>query len=285
MSVQTESIPRRSERKDTFDRTWVLWLVTSGVLALLLIPVVVVTFFSFNSQKSLIVFDQASLRWYRELFGDPSMVQSLALSTEIALLSALIALTLGTMLAFGIQRGSRRAASASTGTVFLRLVTPETATGAALFLMFSQLDIPLSFWTITVGHVALSTALVTVIVRSRLANLGEDLEQAAQDLGAGRLQSLWLVVLPPMRATLVSSGLLAFVISFDNFITTYFTAGIGVQPLPLRIYSMLRFGVTPEVNAAGVVMLIFVVATILATYLVYRIVQKVQARANRREAW
>ena len=275
---------RATRPSETFDRTWVLWLATLAVLVLLLAPVLVVAVFSFNSQNSLIVFESPSLRWYREVFNDPTMVDSLALSTEIALLSSTASVVLGTLLALGIQRGARVGARASGGTVFLRLVTPETATGAALFLMFSQAHITLSFWTITVGHVAILTALVTVIVRSRLATLGDDLEEAAQDLGAGRLRALWLVVIPPMRSTLISAGVLAFVVSFDNFITTYFTAGLGAQPLPLRIYSMLRFGVTPEVNAVGMVMLVFVTVAIALSFGAMHLARRVRPRTQVVEA-
>jgi ABC-type spermidine/putrescine transport system permease subunit II len=247
-----------SRRRETFDRTWLLWTVTVFVLVLMLLPVVVVVLFSLNSQSSLIVFKHPSLIWYRTLLHDSAMLGSLRISVEIAVLAAVASLILGTLLAFGMQRGSRAGSGASGSMVFLRLVTPETATAASLFLLFTQLHVTLSFWTIVVGHVALCTAFVAVVVRSQLSGLNREVEFAAQDLGARRLGALWLVVIPQLRWTLVSAGLLAFVLSFDDFVTTYFTAGVGPQPLPLRIYSMLRFGVTPEVNAAGIAMLVVV---------------------------
>ena len=248
-------------------RPWILWGVTVFVLALMLLPVVVVMMFSLNSQSSLIIFRHASLTWYRTLLQDGAMLGSLLTSAEIAVIAALASLLLGTLLAFGMQRGTRTGSATAGGLVFLRLVTPETATAAALFLLLTQLKITLSFWTIVAGHVALCTAFVAVVVRSQLSGINRETEYAAQDLGARRLSALWLVVIPQLRPTLLAAGLLAFVLSFDDFVTTYFTAGVGTQPLPLRIYSMLRFGVTPEVNAAGMLMLGVVAVVLSATAL------------------
>jgi ABC-type spermidine/putrescine transport system permease subunit II len=258
----------------TARRAWVLWTVTVAVLALMLLPVAVVVLFSLNSQNSLIIFRHPSVTWYRVLFHDGPMLGSLGISAEIAAIATAGSLLLGTLLAFGMQRGSRPSAAASGGMVFLRLVTPETATAASLFLLFTQLHITLSMWTIVAGHVALCTAFVTVIVRSQLSGLNREIEYAAQDLGARRMGALWLVVIPQLRWTLVSAGLLAFVLSFDDFVTTYFTAGVGAQPLPLRIYSMLRFGVTPEVNAAGITMLAIVAALLAVVALAVVIVRR-----------
>ncbi len=243
-----------------------LWAVTGVVLGLMMVPVIVVLLFSLNSQDSLIVFRHFSSTWYRTLFHDSGMLSSLRVSIELAVLAAVISTMLGTALAVGMTRGSRRASAAAGGVAFLRLVTPETATAAALLLLFTQLKVTLSFWTILAGHLALCTAFVTVIVRSRLVGMNREVEYAAQDLGSRRFQAVWLVVLPPLLRTLIAAALLAFVLSFDDFVTTYFTSGTGAQPLPLRIYSMLRFGVTPEVNAAGVLMLgiMAIVLTIVA---------------------
>jgi len=264
----------RSDRPGNARRPWVLWAITVLVLALMLLPVAVVMLFSLNSQSSLIVFRNVSLTWYRTLFHDGPMLSSLLISAEIAVIAALASLLLGTLLAFGMQRGGRAGSTTANGMVFLRLVTPETATAAALFLLLTQMKFTLNFWTIVAGHVALCTAFVAVVVRSQLSGINRETEYAAQDLGARRLGALWLVVIPQLRATLVAAGLLAFVLSFDDFVTTYFTAGVGTQPLPLRIYSMLRFGVTPEVNAAGVVMLAMVAVVLTATALGVVIVRR-----------
>ncbi|MBS1675850.1 MAG: ABC transporter permease [Actinobacteria bacterium] len=275
------STMRLGGRRETFDRTWWLWAITGAVLALMFIPVVVVMLYSLNSEKSLIVLGSLSTRWYDKLFHDSAMLTSLRISVEIAVLTALLSTTFGTLLAIGWQRAWPPAANAAGGSILLRLVVPETAVAASLFLLFTQLQVVLSFWTILAGHVALAIAFVAVIVRSQLVSLNAEIESAAQDLGASRVGALWLVVIPALRPTIATAGLLAFVLSFDDFVTTYFTAGVGAQPLPLQIYSMLRFGVTPEANAAGIVMLVLT-ATVLT--LAAAVVLLVKHRRRRREA-
>lgn len=253
---------RTGRRPTAFDRPRFLWLVTGLTLIFLFLPIAVVVVYSFNAGDSLVNFEGASLRWYRTLFTDGEMLASLWLSLRVALIASLASVVLGTMLAFGIHRRRGRIGQVNQVSVVLRVVTPETATGVALLLMFTQLGMTLNTTTLVLSHIALCIAFVTVIVQSRLALLNPEIEEAAMDLGATRLQAMWLVALPMLRPAIVASGLLAFVLSFDNFITSFFTSGIGVPPLPVRIYSMIRFGVTPEINAAGVLMLIVTVVAI-----------------------
>lgn len=240
------------------ERPRVLRLVTALVLAFLLVPVAVVAVFSLNSERSLVVMGSLDTRWYRQLAHDGDVLASLSYSLRIALAATAIATVLGTALAIGLRRASRVAARSTEAAILLRLVAPETATAVALLLLFTQLSIPLSTGTLLAAHVALTLAFVTVLVRSRLANLDAQLEEAALDLGATPLQAIRLVILPLIAPAIASGALLAFVLSFDNFITSFFATGIGTQPLPVRIYSMLRVGVTPEVNAIGVLMLAIV---------------------------
>lgn len=245
----------------SIDRPRFLWVVTGATLAFLFAPLVVVAVFSFNSSASLTSLDGASLRWYRAIFDDADLLASLRLSVVIAVIASVASVVLGTLVAVGIRRGSRRIGGATNGSVFLRVLTPETATGVALLLLFTQLGIPLSTTTVVVSHTVLCLAFVAVVVGSRLALLNPDVEEAAMDLGATRLQAFRLVALPVLWPSIVAAGLLSFVLSFDNFITSFFTSGVGVPPLPVRIYGMLKFGVTPVVNAIGVLMLL---ATVLA---------------------
>ncbi|MET1132228.1 MAG: ABC transporter permease [Aeromicrobium sp.] len=246
----------------TFDRPRFLWVVTGLTLAFLFVPVVVVTVFSFNSSASLTSLDGASLRWYRAFFDDVDLLASLRLSVVIALVSSVASVVLGTLVAVGIRRGTRFIGGPTNGSVFLRVLTPETATGVALLLLFTQLGIPLSTTTVVISHTVLCLAFVAVVVGSRLALLSPQIEEAAMDLGATRLHAFRLVALPVLWPSIVAAGLLAFVISFDNFITSFFTSGLGVPPLPVRIYGMLKFGVTPVVNAIGVLMLVGTVVAV-----------------------
>lgn len=261
-------------RTATFDRPRTLWVVTFSVLVLLYLPLAVVFLYSFNSSESLVQFEGFSLRWYRAVLDDGEMLASLRVSVEVALLTTVFSVLLGTLLSFGIVRAMPLLGRPAQASVLLRVVTPETATGVALLLMFTQLGFTLSRVTLVLAHVALTIAFVAVVVTSRLTALNDEVEEAAMDLGATRLQSVWLVAVPSLRPAIVASALLAFVLSFDNFITSFFTTGIGVPPLPVRIYSMIRYGVSPEVNAIGALMLVITVATIVVAMVASRLASR-----------
>jgi ABC-type spermidine/putrescine transport system permease subunit II len=268
-------------RSGGVDRPRFLWVVTGLTLAFLFTPLVVVAVYSFNSTDSLTSFDGASLRWYRAFFNDADLVASLRLSLVIATVASIASVVLGTLVAVGIRRGSRKAGAPTNASVFLRVLTPETATGVALLLMFTQAGISLSTTTVIISHTVLCLAFVAVVVGSRLALLNPEVEEAAMDLGATRLQAFRLAALPVLWPSIVAAGLLAFVLSFDDFITSFFTSGVGVPPLPVRIYGMLKFGVTPVVNAIGVLML---VATAIAVGLALLLTAQVRKlRSNQLE--
>jgi ABC-type spermidine/putrescine transport system permease subunit II len=256
--------------KAGFDRPRFLWVVTALTLVFLYVPLAVVFAYSLNNSSSLTAFHGASLRWYRVLFADHAMLSSLWVSLEIAVVATAGSVVLGTMLAFGIHRGLKSLGRPVNAMVFLRIVTPETATGVAMLLMFTQLGITLSIFTIIISHIAMCVAFVTVVIYSRLVLLNDEAEESAMDLGATRLGAVWLVAVPALRPAIIASALLSFVLSFDDFITSFFTSGIGIPPLPVRIYGMLREGVTPEVNAVGTLMLVITAAAIGLAALVAR---------------
>jgi ABC-type spermidine/putrescine transport system permease subunit II len=258
------------DSKAGFDRPRFLWVVTALTLVFLYVPLAVVFGYSLNNSNSLTAFHGAGLRWYRTLFADHAMLSSLWVSLQIAVIATAASVALGTMLAFGIHRGLKILGRPANAAVFLRIVTPETATGVAMLLMFTQLGITLSMTTIIISHIAMCVAFVTVVIHSRLVLLNEEVEESAMDLGATRLGAVWLVAVPALRPAIIASALLSFVLSFDDFITSFFTSGIGIPPLPVRIYGMLREGVTPEVNAVGVVMLVITAVAIALAALTAR---------------
>lgn len=253
-----------TRRPKPFYRPRTLIVVTVLGYILLLAPVAVVIVYSFNSSKSLYVLDGFSLRWYREFFTNEDIISSVVLSLKIATACMVLSAVIGTSLAFGLRGASKWLTRPMDGVVFLRLVSPEIATAVASLLLFTQLGVTLSNGTITVSHVAFSFVYITVIVASQLAGLDPELELAAQDLGASRVGAVRLVALPLVLPAIAASSLLVFIFSFDDFVTSYFTSGVGVPPLPVRIYAMLRFGLTPVVNAIGVVMLVASIALALA---------------------
>jgi ABC-type spermidine/putrescine transport system permease subunit II len=232
-----------------------LWAVTGITALFLLVPVAVVVVYSFNSQQSLTAFGHPSLRWYTALFQNSSLLASVRVSLEVAVMTTVVATVVGTLLAFGLTRSRTGWSRPTNGILLLTLVTPEIATAMSLFLIYTtQLHVTLSVFTITASHITFSLVYVTVIVRTQISGLRREIEEAARDLGCGEMQTLRLVVLPQIRSAVIGAALLVFVLSFDDFVTSYLTTGVGTPPLPVYIYSMIKFGISPEINAIGTLM-------------------------------
>jgi spermidine/putrescine transport system permease protein/putrescine transport system permease protein len=251
-----------------FDRPRFLRIWAGIVYLFLFAPILVVILFSFNSIKSLTNFSGFSLQWYSDFFSDPSLRQSLFASLEIAAATMVVSTIIGTALAVGLVRSRARWAPGANVLMLVPLVVPEIVTGISALLIFSQIGIQLSIWTIIIAHITFSISYVTVVVRARLASLHPEVEQAAMDLGATRMETVRLVVLPALWPAILAAGLLTFALSFDDFVLSFFTTGESPQPLPVRIWSAIRFGVTPTINAIGTLMLtISVLAIGLAIWL------------------
>jgi spermidine/putrescine transport system permease protein len=239
-----------------FDRPRVLWAVTGLVYVFLFAPIVVVMLFSFNGAKSLQVLDGLSLRWYEEFWHDESLRESLFASIEIAAITTVAATVLGTGLALGTIRSRTRTARGAALFLLIPLVTPEIVAGVSAFVLFAQVGIALSVTTIVLAHITFSISYVTIVVRGRLAAMGSELEEAALDLGATPLQAVRLVTLPALWPAILAAAMIVFALSFDDFVLSFFTTGESPQPLPVRIYSALRFGISPTINAVGTLMLV-----------------------------
>ena len=253
-----------------FDRPRFLRVYSYLVYAFLFIPIIVVVLFSFNSEKSLQVFDGFSLRWYEEFLRDDTLRESLFVSLEIALITMVVATFLGTALAIGLVRARTRWSPAANVLMLIPLVTPEIVAGISALIIFSQLGIQLSFWTIVIAHITFSISYVTIVVRGRLTSMGDEVEQAAMDLGATRFGAVRLVLLPGLWPASVAAGLLVFALSFDDFVISFFTTGEDVQPLPVRIWSAIRFGVSPTINAIGTLMMVVSITAVIAAVLIPR---------------
>ena len=254
-----------------FDRPRVLWLVTALVYVFLFAPILVVVLFSFNGQKSLQVLDGLSLRWYEEFWQDESLRESLFASIEIAAITTVVATALGTGLALGTIRSRTRVARATGMFLLIPLVTPEIVAGVSAFVLFAQVGIALSLTTIILAHITFSISYVTIVVRGRLAAMGSELEEAALDLGATPLQAVRLVTLPALWPAVVAAAMIVFALSFDDFVLSFFTTGEAPQPLPVRIYSALRFGISPTINAVGTLMMVVSVFFIALALLLPRL--------------
>lgn len=243
------------KRRSGFDRPRFLWVLYTAICLYLFVPILVVIVYSFNSSKSLQVFSGLSFRWYRTFWNDPDIKNSLVASFEVAAVTMVVATVLGTLLAFGLTRARGRIGGSANILMLLPLITPEIVTAVGLLLLFGRAGMALSLQTIILGHITFSISYVTVIVRARLSLLNREVEEAAMDLGATELGALRLVTLPALYPAIAASALLVFVLSFDDFVTSVFTSGAGTSPLPVRIYSLLRVGVSPEINAVGTTMI------------------------------
>ncbi len=253
-----------------FDNPRYLRLYSYAVYAFLFIPIAVVVLFSFNSVKSLQSFQGLSLQWYEEFFNDSTLRESLFVSLEIAVITMVVATILGTALAIGLVRARTRWSPAANVLMLIPLVTPEIVAGISALIIFSQLGFQLSFWTIVIAHITFSISYVTIVVRGRLASMGDEVEQAAMDLGATRFGAVRLVLLPELWPAIVAAGLLVFALSFDDFVISFFTTGEDVQPLPVRIWSAIRFGVSPTINAIGTLMMVVSITAVVAAVLIPR---------------
>jgi putrescine transport system permease protein len=241
-------------------------------LAFLYLPIAILVIYSFNDSRLVTIWSGASLRWYRELFNDAAMLESASVSLRIALLSASAATVLGTLAALALTRGRRFGGRVLfSGMIYAPLVMPEVITGLSLLLLFVAVDIDRGFWTIVIAHTTLTLCFVAVVVQSRLVTFDMSLEEAAMDLGCPPLRTLLTVTLPLIWPAVASGWMLAFALSLDDLVIASFVTGPGATTLPIRIYSEVRLGVKPEINAVCTIMIAVVAAgLVLASLLTKR---------------
>jgi spermidine/putrescine transport system permease protein len=246
-------------------RSW-----TALVYVFLFIPIVLVVIFSFNASRLVAVWSGFSLKWYGTAWTDPSILDALRTSLTVALINAVLATVFGTLAAIGLQRVGRRTRTAFELMVYGTIVTPEIVIAIASLLFFVTINVDLGIPTIVITHVVYNTSIVALIVRARLVGMDRTLDEAAADLGATPLQTLWRVTIPLLYPAILAGALLAFTFSFDDFVLTFFVSGASSTTLPLRIFSMLRFGVSPVVNAIATVMLVVTLTCIFTASLIVR---------------
>ncbi len=261
------------------DRNRVLGAFTAIVYAFLFSPIVILILFSFNDSKRNFAWRGFTLKWYPELFGNEALLSALGVTLQVAFISVVVTTILGTLLGLGLARlRSPRVSSAADTLILLPMVTPEVVTGISLLLFFALLlGANGSMLQIAVAHIAFSISYVAVIVRARAVSLDTRLEEAARDLGATPRETLRYITLPLLAPAIVAGALIAFALSFDDLIITSFNAGVGSSTLPLYIYSRIRFGVTPEINAISTIV-------VVATGIVVLVSTWITSRRARRQA-
>jgi ABC-type spermidine/putrescine transport system permease subunit II len=237
---------------------------TAMVLLFLYAPIVIVLVNAFNAERSLIGWGGFTFDWFETAFSNDETVTALWVSVKIAVISTVLSLVLAVTAGLWARRASPRWLATLDATTYMRIVLPEIVIAVGLFVLFRRLDIGFGLATVVVGHVVFNSAFATVIIQARLASLTSTLEEAAADLGARPYRVFQRVTLPLLMPAILVAGLLAFTFSFDNVITSSFLAG-DTAPLPVRILGLIRFRLTPEVNAiAAGVMLITLVSFVLA---------------------
>jgi spermidine/putrescine transport system permease protein len=240
------------------------------VYVFLYAPILIVVIYAFNGGRQVLNWEGFSTKWFGEALSDPTITEPLKNSLVIGVSNALIACVLGTALALALSRMGRRLRAPIDGLVYMTLVTPEIVFGISALIFFVQAGVPLGLKTILIAHVVFNASVVALIVRARVVGMGEAYEEASYDLGAGPISTFRQVTLPRLAPAILAGGLLAFTFSFDDFITSFFVSGAGTTTLPLRIFSSLRFGISPIVNATAVMILVVTLAAVVIAYLVLR---------------
>lgn len=256
--------------------------VTSLVLgfAFLYIPILLLIIYSFNGSRLVTIWGGFSTEWYVALLEDEQLLDAVWVTLRVAFLSSLVATVLGTMAAIALTRYGRFfGRSVFSGMTYAPLVMPEVITGLSLLLLFVAIGFERGFWTIMLAHTTFTMCFVAVVVQSRLVTFDRSLEEAALDLGCPPFKTFFIITLPLILPAVVSGFMLAFTLSMDDLVIASFTTGPGATTLPMRIYSQVRMGVTPEINAICTVMIGFIAIIVL----IASIATKHQETQRRRE--
>jgi spermidine/putrescine transport system permease protein len=233
-------------------------LVAASILDLLFLyaPVVVLIIFSFNASKLSAGWEGFSLQWYGKLFGDEALLSAATNSLIVASVSTVLAAILGLLTAVALERRPFRGQSGFEAVLLMPIVIPEIMMGVAMLLFFVILGLPLSLTTMVIAHTIFNFPVAALIMRARLRKVDPRLEEAARDLGATPWQAFRRITLPLLMPGIIGAVLMAFTLSLDDFLISFFLAGVGSTTLPVKVYGMLKTTVTPEVNALSAVLVV-----------------------------
>jgi spermidine/putrescine transport system permease protein len=270
--IHNKEYSRRSQVARIKKRIGALSLSGYGIggYLFLYLPILILVFFSFNDSRSTAQWAGFSLRWYGEMANDSQTILALWNSLFVALVSTAISTVIGTLAAMAMERYSFRGKLLMDAVLYLPVVIPDIAMAIMLLLFFNVSGIGFEPWRVSffgvelavpysviIGHVAFNISFVAIVVRARLAQMDRTLEEAANDLYANTWNTFWRITFPMMLPGIIGGALLAFTLSLDDFIITFFTSGAGFNTLPVRVFGMIKKGVTPKINAVSTVMLVF----------------------------
>jgi len=258
--------------------------VTSLVLgfAFLYIPILLLIIYSFNASRLVTVWGGFSTHWYVSLLHNEQLMDAAWVTLRLAFATALVSTVLGTLAAMALVRYGRfRGRTLFSGMIYAPLVMPEVITGLSLLLLFVAVDFDRGFWTVLLAHITFTMCFVAVVVQSRLVTFDQTLEEAALDLGATPLVTFFSVTLPLILPAVISGFMLAFTLSLDDLVIASFTTGPGATTLPMRIYSQVRFGVTPEINAISTILVAIVTVGVLAASIITKRAERIRQEEER----
>ncbi len=236
--------------------------------AFLYLPILILIVYSFNDSRLVTVWGGFSTRWYAELFNNEGLMDAAWVTARVAFVSATVATVFGTMAAVVLVRlGRFRGRTLFNGMIYAPLVMPEVITGLSLLLLFVSMGLARGFWTVAIAHITFSMCYVAVVVQSRLITFDQSLEEAAQDLGCPPAKSFFLITLPVILPAVIAGWMLAFTLSLDDLVIASFATGPGATTLPIKIYSQIRLGVTPEINAICTILIALVAIGIITASL------------------
>ena len=245
------------------------WLTAFAIATyvFLFVPIVVLIIFSFNDSRRNFVWRGFTLDWYPTVFANEDLLEALVVTLQVAAVAVTVSTVLGTLLGLALARRRFRGRAATETLILVPMVTPEIVLGLSLLLFFYQaIDGRGGFWQLSVAHITFCISYVAIVVRARAAGMDPRLEEAARDLGATALGAFRYVTLPLIFPAIVSGALLAFALSFDDYVVSTFNAGVGSSTLPLYIYGKVKFGVTPEINAISTIIVAVTAVVILAAW-------------------
>lgn len=233
------------------------------IYVLLYLPIGVLILYSFNASKFSTEWKGFTLMWYEKLSSNDGLIEAALHSLNIALFSSLLATVIGTLGAVALYRYRFLGKRFLESMVYILIVSPEIVMGISLLMLFSAAQMPMGFWTLLIAHITLCVPFVIVTVASRLANFDQSVIEAAKDLGAEEFTLFYKIVLPMIAPAVIAGFLLSFTLSLDDVIISFFVTGPGYEILPLKIYSMVRVGVKPEINALCTIMFILTIFVVL----------------------
>ena len=237
--------------------------------AFLYLPMIILVIYSFNASKLVTVWGGFSAKWYGELMQNDAFLDAAWVTIKVAVMSSTIATILGTMAAYVLIRGGRfLGRTVFSGMIYAPLVMPEVITGLSLLLLFIGIGLDRGILTIVLAHTTFSMCYVSVVVSSRLVTFDRSLEEAALDLGCSAFDAFRLVTLPIIAPAVISGWLLAFTLSLDDLVIASFTSGPGATTLPIKIFSAVRLGVSPEINALSTIMIAIVTVGVISASLI-----------------